>query len=188
MDRGHPRPESSTPCVASDMGKKQHMDWTSGSIMSAGSERVSLLNKNAKKKANEDQSAEGPVSDLELGDAVEAANVGFFRVFSLAKPEAGKLIIGTIALLIASTSSVLIPRFGGMIIDIVSREIKSPEDQVEALNAVKNTILEIVLIVVIGALCTALRTWLFTSASERVVARLRKDLFSHLINQEIAFF
>lgn len=42
------------------------------------------------------------------------------------------------------------PRFGGMIIDIVSREIKSPEEQVEALNAVKNTILEIVLIVVIG--------------------------------------
>lgn len=27
------------------MGKKQHVDWTSGSIMSAGSERVSLLNK-----------------------------------------------------------------------------------------------------------------------------------------------
>ncbi|XP_030547918.1 ABC transporter B family member 27 [Rhodamnia argentea] len=170
------------------MGKKQHLDWTSGSIMSAGSERVSLLNKNAKKKAKEDQSEEGPVSDLEFGDAVEAANVGFFRVFSLAKPEAGKLSIGTIALLIASTSSVLIPRFGGMIIDIVSREIKSPEEQVEALNAVKNTILEIVLVVVIGALCTALRSWLFASASERVVARLRKDLFSHLIHQEIAFF
>ncbi|KAK3413484.1 hypothetical protein EUGRSUZ_I02042 [Eucalyptus grandis] len=170
------------------MGKKQHLDWTSGSIMSAGSERVSLLNKGAKKKGKEEQSAEGPVSDLEFGDAVEAANVGFFRVYSLAKPEAGKLIIGTIALLIASTSSILIPRFGGTIIDIVSREIKSPEEQLEALNAVKNTILEIVLIVVIGALCTALRSWLFASASERVVARLRKDLFSHLIHQEIAFY
>ncbi|KAL3723375.1 hypothetical protein ACJRO7_035546 [Eucalyptus globulus] len=200
------------------MGKKQHLDWTSGSIMSAGSERVSLLNKGAKKKGKEEQSAEGPVSDLEFGDAVEvrdahaisfgelffllrqssnisilfwkyqAANVGFFRVYSLAKPEAGKLIIGTIALLIASTSSILIPRFGGTIIDIVSREIKSPEEQLEALNAVKNTILEIVLVVVIGALCTALRSWLFASASERVVARLRKDLFSHLIHQEIAFY
>lgn len=156
--------------------------------MSAGSERVSLLNKGAKKKGKEEQSAEGPVSDLEFGDAVEAANVGFFRVYSLAKPEAGKLIIGTIALLIASTSSILIPRFGGTIIDIVSREIKSPEEQLEALNAVKNTILEIVLVVVIGALCTALRSWLFASASERVVARLRKDLFSHLIHQEIAFY
>ncbi|KAK7860710.1 abc transporter b family member 27, partial [Quercus suber] len=39
-----------------------------------------------------------------------------------------------------------------------------------------------------SSLCTALRAWLFASASERVVARLRKDLFSHLINQEIAFF
>uniref|UniRef100_A0A453LTK4 ABC transmembrane type-1 domain-containing protein n=1 Tax=Aegilops tauschii subsp. strangulata TaxID=200361 RepID=A0A453LTK4_AEGTS len=36
--------------------------------------------------------------------------------------------------------------------------------------------------------CTALRAWVFNSASERVVARLRHDLFSHLINQEIAFF
>lgn len=34
-----------------------------------------------------------------------------------------------------------------------------------------------------SSLCTALRSWLFASASERVVARLRKDLFSHLINQ-----
>lgn len=31
--------------------------------------------------------------------------------------------------------------------------------------------------------CTALRAWLFSSASERVVARLRKNLFSHLVHQ-----
>ncbi|KAK4764102.1 hypothetical protein SAY87_013540 [Trapa incisa] len=65
------------------MGKKQHIDWTSGSIMSAGSERVSLLNKDKQKK-KDDEPAEGPRSDLELGDAVEAANVGFGRVFDLA--------------------------------------------------------------------------------------------------------
>lgn len=34
-----------------------------------------------------------------------------------------------------------------------------------------------------SSVCTALRAWLFSSASERVVARLRKNLFSHLINQ-----
>ncbi|KAF2313682.1 hypothetical protein GH714_012699 [Hevea brasiliensis] len=142
----------------------------------------------ARRKANEDQSPDGPPNDLELGDGVEAANVGFGRVFSLAKPDAGKLVVGTIALLIASTSSILIPKYGGMIIDIVSRDTSAPEEQSQALDAVKNTILDIVLIVVIGSLCTALRAWLFASASERVVARLRKDLFSHLINQEIAFF
>lgn len=42
------------------------------------------------------------------------------------------------------------PKYGGMIIDIVSREIKTPQQQSEALNAVRSTILEIVIIVVVG--------------------------------------
>ncbi|XVE83663.1 hypothetical protein DITRI_Ditri16bG0104800 [Diplodiscus trichospermus] len=172
------------------MGKKLHLDWTSKSISDSGRERVPLLNKEKSKLTDENdhQSPSDPVSDLEQGNAVEAANVGFCRVFSLAKPDAGKIIVGTIALLIASTSSLLIPKYGGMIIDIVSRDIRTPEQQSDALEAIKNTVIYIVLIVVVGSLCTALRAWLFSSASERVVARLRKDLFSHLIQQEIAFF
>ncbi|KAI7979309.1 ABC transporter B family member 25 [Camellia lanceoleosa] len=145
------------------MGKKQHLDWTSKSIMSSGSERVSLLSKEARRKANDDGSADGPPSDLEHGDAIQAANVGFCRIFQL-------------------------PKYGGMIIDIVSRDIKTPEDQAEALDAVKGTVIVILLIVVVGSICTAIRAWLFSSASERVVARLRRDLFSHLIQQEIAFY
>ncbi|KAK6279979.1 hypothetical protein POUND7_020246 [Theobroma cacao] len=170
------------------MGKKQHLDWTSKSISSSGSNRVPLLYKEKSKQANDHQSPNGPVSDLEQGDAAEVANVGFCRVFSLAKPDAGKIIVGTIALLIASTSNLLIPKYGGMIIDIVSRDIRTPEQQSDALKAIKDTVIYIVLIVVVGSLCTTLRAWLFSSASERVVARLRKDLFSHLIQQEIAFF
>ncbi|CAN1796162.1 ABC transporter B family member 25, partial [Linum perenne] len=121
---------------------------------------------------------------------VQAANVSFARVLSLAKPDAWKLIIATVALLIASTSSILIPKYGGKIIDIVSRDISTAEDKAQALNAVTSTILEIFIIVVVGygSVCTALRAWLFSSTSERVVARLRKSLFTHLVNQEIAFF
>ncbi|XP_073139811.1 ABC transporter B family member 27 [Henckelia pumila] len=170
------------------MGKKQHIDWTSKSIMSTGSERVSLLNKEARRKANEDRTPDDRATDLELGDASEAANVGFGRVFRLAKPDAGKLILATVALLIASTSSLLVPKFGGRIIDIVSRNLKTPDERDEAWDDVKKTILAIFLIVVVGSVSTALRTWLFSSASERVVARLRKTLFGHLIQQEIAFF
>ncbi|KAF9663839.1 hypothetical protein SADUNF_Sadunf17G0093700 [Salix dunnii] len=36
------------------------------------------------------------------------------------------------------------PKYGGMIIDIVSRDIKTPEQQSEALDAIKNTILYII--------------------------------------------
>ncbi|GAB2220902.1 hypothetical protein Droror1_Dr00012060 [Drosera rotundifolia] len=150
-----------------------------------GGERVPLLRRERRGKRTDGNDA---LTDLEHGDAVPAANVGFLRILALARPEAGKLVIATIALLIASTSSILIPKFGGKIIDIVSRDIGTPDQQAEALDEVKNTILEIFLIVVVGSVCTALRAWLFSSASETVVARLRKSLFSHLVNQEIAFF
>ncbi|PPD94840.1 hypothetical protein GOBAR_DD08151 [Gossypium barbadense] len=175
------------------------------------SERAPLLDRGGRRKAN--GNTDDNLTDLEHGDSIPAANVSFTRVLSLAKPDAGKLIVATIALLIASTSSILIPKFGGKIIDIVSGDIGMPEQKVEALAAIRNTILDIFLIVIVGSksifsiqrassgfifalllfsdfssVCTALRAWLFSSASERVVARLRKNLFSHLINQEIAFF
>ncbi|XP_019438950.1 PREDICTED: ABC transporter B family member 25 [Lupinus angustifolius] len=151
-------------------------------------EKAPLLEAERVEGGKRDDAPAGQVSDLEHGDAVPAANVGFFRVFSLAKPEAGKLVIGTVALLIAATTSILVQKFGGKIIDIVSRDLRTPEEKDKALNAVKGTILEIFLIVIVGSVCSALRAWLFSSASERVVARLRKNLFSHLVNQEIAFF
>ncbi|KAI8541744.1 hypothetical protein RHMOL_Rhmol08G0086000 [Rhododendron molle] len=169
------------------MGKNKHMDWGSRSL-SYGSERAPLLNREGRRKGKEERPSDAPLTDLEDGDAVQAANVRFSRIFMLAKPDAGKLIVGTIALLIASTTSILTPKYGGMIIDIVSRDIRTPEQQAEAINAVKNTIIYILLIVVVGSICTTIRAWLFSYASERVVARVRKDLFSHLIQQEIAFF
>lgn len=149
--------------------------------------RDPLLQNQDRTKENGEETIENGTTDLEHGVA-EAANVGFGRVFSLAKPDAGKLVIGTIALLIASTTNLLVPKFGGMIIDIVSRDAKTPEQQSESILAVRNAVIIILLIVVVGSLCTALRSWLFNSASERVVARLRKDLFKHLMHQEIAFY
>lgn len=42
------------------------------------------------------------------------------------------------------------PKFGGKIIDIVSGDIQTPEQQSEAWNEVKNTIFEIFLVVIVG--------------------------------------
>ncbi|KFK33212.1 hypothetical protein AALP_AA6G345200 [Arabis alpina] len=169
------------------MGNKKLLTGASSRTYGSESYRDPLLENQDKSKANGEQTSENGPSDLEHG-VVEAANVGFGRVFLLAKPDAGKLVIGTIALLIGSTTNLLVPKFGGMIIDIVSRDTKTPEQQTESIRDVRNAVVIILLIVVIGSLCTALRSWLFNSASERVVARLRKDLFKHLMNQEIAFY
>ncbi|KAE8700019.1 ABC transporter B family member 27 [Hibiscus syriacus] len=105
-----------------------------------------------------------------------------------AKPDAGKLIVDTAVLFVAYASSFLIPKYGGLVIDIVSTKTKTPQQQSEALDAIKHTITYILLIVVIGSICRAAQAWLFSCAGERIVARLRLNLFSHLIHQEIAFF
>ncbi|KAM0849648.1 hypothetical protein ACQ4PT_053592 [Festuca glaucescens] len=90
------------------------------------------------------------LSDLEEGNNVQAANVGFCRVIKLAKKDAGKLVFATVALLVASLSNLLVPKYGGKIIDIVSRDVQKPEDKAQALADVNGTILYIVVIVVTG--------------------------------------
>ncbi|EEF47739.1 Antigen peptide transporter, putative [Ricinus communis] len=129
-----------------------------------GGERVPLLGRGGGKKRY-DTSRDDHLRDLQLGDAVpentfsdkcsdQAAHVGFGRVASLAKPDR---------------------KFGGKIIDIVLRHARTPEEKAEALDDIKNTILEIFVIVIVGSVCTALRAWLFSATSKRVVARLKNS-------------
>jgi len=130
----------------------------------------------------------GVATDLEHGDAIKAENVGFGRIMRLARPETTVLIFATVALLVSSLSNVLLPTFAGKVIDIVTAKPDTEEGREAALKAVNSEILLIVMVIIVGSIATMIRAYLFTSASERVVARLKKDLFSHLIEQEIAFF
>ena len=50
------------------------------------------------------------------------------------------------------------------------------------------TVITLFLIYVGAALFGMGRSWLFTLAGHRVVVRLRKNLFSSIIRQEVAFF
>uniref|UniRef100_M1CA06 Multidrug resistance protein n=1 Tax=Solanum tuberosum TaxID=4113 RepID=M1CA06_SOLTU len=72
-----------------------------------GNARTPLLDRHALGRKRND-AGDDQLGDLEHGDSVPAPNVGFGRVISLAKPEAGNLVLATIALLFAATSSILI--------------------------------------------------------------------------------
>jgi ABC-type transport system involved in cytochrome bd biosynthesis fused ATPase/permease subunit len=52
-----------------------------------------------------------------------------------------------------------------------------------AKKALDGTILQVVLVVLVGAAATSLRAYLFQAASEKVIARLRRQLFASLVNQ-----
>jgi ABC-type multidrug transport system fused ATPase/permease subunit len=55
-------------------------------------------------------------------------------------------------------------------------------------TACAEVLYKILIILSVGGLASGMRAWLFNSASERVMARLRFRLFSHLMGQEMGFF
>ncbi|KAB2055896.1 hypothetical protein ES319_A11G068600v1 [Gossypium barbadense] len=52
----------------------------------------------------------------------------------------------------------------------------------------KSNLKVLLLPILFRSICRAVQAWLFSSTGERIVARLRLKLFTHLIHQEIAFF
>jgi ABC transporter fused permease/ATP-binding protein len=64
-------------------------------------------------------------------------------------------------------------------------ELRTPEQKRKLIDGAA---LGMTAILAIQALSVALRYYLFTTAGERVVMRLRQDLFASLMSQEVAFF
>jgi ABC transporter fused permease/ATP-binding protein len=102
------------------------------------------------------------------------------RLLSLAAGEWRAISLGTVFLFLGSFATLAFPRVMGGLVD-------------EALQTGTNRDLDrlaILMIVVfaVQGVATGLRAWVFTLVGERVVTRLRSDVYRHLMNQEIAFF
>jgi ABC transporter fused permease/ATP-binding protein len=103
------------------------------------------------------------------------------RVLRLARPELGSLVAGTACAGVSSATSLLVPKVIGGVVD----KAMVPGWGPGSLNFYAVAMIGIALL---GAAATALRFALFTITGERIVARLRSDLFARLMDQEIAFF
>lgn len=108
------------------------------------------------------------------------ARADWRRLLSLARPELSLLIPGTVALFVGTGLNLVFPRGVGKLMDA----IQQPDGR-EAMDKLIGTLL---VVFFFGAIASFLRAYLFTYASERVVARLRKDLFGAIVRQEIGFF
>ena len=102
------------------------------------------------------------------------------RLLRLARPEWRTLALGTVFLALGSGMSLAFPQAIRIIIDGALAQ-KQPE-------LVDQAALGLAAIFLVQAVAVAVRYYLFTTAGERVVARLRGDLFARLVEQEIAFF
>ncbi len=95
-------------------------------------------------------------------------------------PEWRSLGLGTVFLAIASSASLVYPRGIQYLLD---GALADPSGA-----AVDRAALVLVVALAIQAVTSALRYLLFTTAGERIVARLRRDLYHAILRQEIAFF
>jgi ATP-binding cassette subfamily B protein len=105
----------------------------------------------------------------------------FRRVLQLARPERSSIALGTFFLAVGSVAGLVLPKAIGTIVD----QSMGPGKSVAALDRAAVWLLGIF---VVQAIAVAARSALFTIAGERVVTRLRSDLFARLMDQEIAFF
>ncbi len=108
------------------------------------------------------------------------ARMDLKRLADLARPELRALTLGTVALAIASCMNLSYPLIVQRIVDGIE------EGGGRAL--VDHYVLLLLGLFAIGAVMGAVRAYLFTAAGERVVARLRVQLYAAIIGQEIAFF
>jgi ATP-binding cassette subfamily B protein len=102
------------------------------------------------------------------------------RLLALARPEIRILSVATVALLVSSAVSLVVPQAVRSIVDEVTTQ--------GPVRDLDRRLLSLLALFLVSAVFAMVRAWLFTVAGERVVARLRSDLFGRLVRQEIAFF
>ena len=110
----------------------------------------------------------------------KATSHGIRRILQLAWPERGALGFGFLFLLISSAMLLAYPQAVKVIVD----DSLGPNQGA----ALHRTALIMLVVFLLQALAGSLRYYFFTIAGERIVSRLRADLYRAIMEQDIAFF
>lgn len=102
------------------------------------------------------------------------------RLLGLAKPEWKSLAWGVVLLAVGSAASLAFPQAIRVLLDGALAD--GDQRQIDLAAMVMGVVF------LVQGVAAALRYVVFQNAGERVVARLRKRLFSSLLNQDIGFF
>jgi ATP-binding cassette subfamily B protein len=110
------------------------------------------------------------------------------RLLRLARPQARLLGFGLVFLVLGTASSLLYPQGVRVVIDSALGKAPSWASDVSAARLLALVGLGMAAVALLSAVAMGLRMFLFTLAGERVIARLRNDLYQAILDQEIAFF
>ena len=119
-----------------------------------------------------------PSPDADRTSTRPSRAASFQRVVLLARPELWSLVAGSVCLAVSSSMNLILPKIIGGVVDQTGESGASLDQYALGLMGIS----------LVAAVASALRFSLFTTAGERVVARLRSDLFARLMEQDVAFF
>ncbi|TPX31394.1 hypothetical protein SmJEL517_g05260 [Synchytrium microbalum] len=105
------------------------------------------------------------------------------RLLGLLAPDWYLMSIGMLMLLFNSATSLVVPYYVGLVVDLVSKAMGShiPDE-------LGTYMLELFFIFMLGGLTGMLRSYAFTVTGYNVVKRLRVNVFGAIIRQDISFF
>ncbi len=116
-------------------------------------------------------------------EKVKVNTSGIRRLISLAKPEKYKIAFGMLLLVISSTVTMSVPFGIGKLIDFIQTgDRETMQDNLKKVTMIMSVVF------LLGALANFGRVYIIQSTGQRIVMRLRKQLFTSIMNQEMAFF
>jgi ABC transporter fused permease/ATP-binding protein len=101
------------------------------------------------------------------------------RLLALAKPEWRRLVVATVFLLVGGAANLAYPKVIGVLIDAALAG---------GVDTINRAAVAMAIIFAVQAVAVALRYYLFSIAGERIVTRLREEVYRSIIDQEIGFF
>lgn len=125
------------------------------------------------------------LEDGNHGDEDKAATHGWWRLIQLSRPEWCRMSVATVALILGLLSQLALPTLFGSMIDAIADDSHSHAHQrTELLSA----FIELLVLLSASLVFTGIRSYIFNVSGEKVVARVRRKLFSAMLAQEIAWF
>mmetsp|Transcript_33085 Transcript_33085/g.55678 ORF Transcript_33085/g.55678 Transcript_33085/m.55678 type:complete len:725 (-) Transcript_33085:252-2426(-) len=154
-------------------------------IKNAGQENIKRYIPASKLDNGEDHKLTNAGTNDTSSDEKSHSSVG--RIVSLARPEFCTLFVATLALIVSTGAQLLQPLFFGKIIEVCSSD-NDEDSNHEKTNDLNKYAIMLVVILAIGALASMVRGWLYVLVGERLVRKLRADLFTKMVNLDITFF
>jgi len=149
-------------------------------------------------RKNDDVEAPGPEKETADDDATTNSNgskkesqmassePSLRRLFGMAKPEIPMLVFSCIVMVAAEAVNLVSPLIVAEAFDILIDPTLTDEDA--RMNEINRVMLIVVIVTLAGIIGSFIRASIQAIIGERVVARLRCQLYARILKQEIAFF